>query len=295
MNNKITDYKIHTRTICANFNHPFTSPQIFEQLKIQPPIVHIVYKNQLKDNTGVSIKTTTTNNNNKRAFGNDHQVTIVFRIEDCNINMKVFESGSLQLTGCRKINAAHIACNVIAEKLNGIISNFRLCGVKIGFAINSEIDLVTFDNILQTNYNLISSFDPNSSEHGFHGIKTTLYWNNYKDGICRCEPNDEYDKCPCLSVSVVIFRTGSIGMMSNGYATDSIIDEIYRFFSHIIMKHYDDISIIYQADHLVENYNFAKLIYKNTQGHIVKIRSVILNDNASEHEHMELCDPGDNS
>lgn len=288
---EVTPFKFHTRTICANIHPQFTCSQIFYEVPIQNPIITITYGDKQKNADGII-------HLDSLVFGHGRVVTIVFLIDDCNINMKAFETtGSVQLTGCRKIEVARTACEIFAKALskNGTVSNFRLCGVKGGFSIGTEIDLVRLDHVLQGKYDLISSFDPNSSNHGFHGIKISLYWNEYRDGICHCEPNDEYDKCPCLHFTLTVFRTGSIGLMSST-ATDRDIDEVYRFFSHIIMEHHDDISTKNIADYLVNTYKFKKLIYRNRKDRIVKIRTIIiLNDNNVEHERSESCVPCGNS
>lgn len=265
---EITDYKIHTRTICAKLNSHLSSHDVFELLPVKTPIISVTCDGLRKDIEGEH-----RSDSKRKSFGHGKLCTIELVIESCHINMKYFETtGGLQLTGCKLMSAARSACDIVAEWIGSTVlwDTFRQCGVKIGFAIrNTELDLAKLDRILQVDYGLISVYDPNSSNHGFHGIKTTLYWNEFRDGVCRCTNQVEFDKCPCLRICVTTFRTGSVGMMS-GRATDEELNQVYKYYTDIIVENYADIRITNYTNFLLENFEFEKIVIRNPTDDTVK-------------------------
>ena len=62
----------------------------------------------------------------KRGFGHGNQCAIKMKILDCNLNMKVFEHGSLQITGARKVEAGTQGCEMVLAVLRDISKQTRL-------------------------------------------------------------------------------------------------------------------------------------------------------------------------
>lgn len=289
------------------------SKLLFWTLPITDPIQAICYGQirRKQDGTFETIKSLRRkkrrkyeHRNKSKSFGHGRQCTVEIHLSDCRINMKIFQTtGSIQMTGCKRTEIARQACDVVCHRLNRLIclttmwsqvtkqclpgakcpvlwnsasvtfSDFQLCGMKSGWNFNMVIDLSDLDRILQKEYGLQTNYDPNASKRGFHGIKVTLYWNDQKDGICRCMMSSNNRKCSCLRMFVTTFRTGSAGMMG-GAATDQDIDEIYRFYTRIIEENCNRIRVLNRTDELLSRFRFRKLLYCNRAGKIVRIRTI---------------------
>lgn len=274
-----------------------SSKLIFWTLPVIEPIIGVCYSNLRR----VVNNTIEIQNQKNKAFGHGYQCTVEMEIRDCNINLKIFQTtGSLQITGCKRTLIGLYACRVLVNRLNHLIRKingwvevsqaccpnqpcsrlwprssldfheFRLCGMKCRWSLNMDIDLSDLDNILRTKYNLISSYDPSAAKRGFHGIKATIYWNENKNGICYHHDSSD---CNCLKIFVTTFRTGSAGMMG-GAATDEQIYEIYRFYTRIIKENQRKIRVLNRKQELIQNFSFKKLVYCDTEGKPIRIRTL---------------------
>lgn len=192
---------------------------------VQEPFVAISYRNLRRDDrngTIIKAKPSKRTKKPKKSFGHGYQCTVEMKLQDCNINLKIFQNtGSLQLTGCKKTVAGQEACRILTEHLNHLnrkthlwrqvtqeflpdqscsippvlfetitpvmigFQNFHLCGLKAGWNFGMEIDLSDLAEILRDDYGLVCTYDRGASRRGFCGVKVTLFWNQDRNGQCN--------------------------------------------------------------------------------------------------------------
>jgi hypothetical protein len=220
------------------------------------------YKHTVKISCGMSNKHVTSfRAKEKGVFFNCF--ALVMRVLDPDddtfkeVNIKVFNTGKLQLPGIKKDSVMHIAL----RKLCGIVETY--------FERKGEPKAVSYDPALITNelvnsdfncgfnvrqrallpilknrYNIISMFDDCS----YPGIQSKFYYNesySVQDGVCRCakqctKKSNRQDPARCIVVSFMVFRTGSV-MIVGRCKTDKMLYEIYGFIRDLLERHYSEI------------------------------------------------------
>ncbi len=143
------------------------------------------------------------------------------------INVKVFNTGKLEIPGIREEAVLFKALNILIETLRPFNShqlcydkdNIKTVLINSNFSSNYYIDRNKFYTILKYKYRINVIFDSCS----YPGIQCKFYYNKNNienDGICNCT-----HKCSkkgtgkgdgeCKEISFMIFRTGSILIVGN--------------------------------------------------------------------------------
>ena len=216
------------------------------------------YKHECKVTFGLSNKDIMAYNiKEKGAFYNSF--TLVIRVNDTEedtykeVNVKVFNTGRLQIPGVKDDKTMMIALDMLTTIFSGITGKEitydkeKVCtelinsNFKCGFYINRVILL----DILNNKYGIISSFNACT----YPGIQSNFYYNSNKriqDGICSCakqcskKSHDNDEKC-CIEIAFKIFRTGSV-MILGKCKNDEMLREIYDYVKNILVVHYDEIN-----------------------------------------------------
>jgi len=184
----------------------------------------------------------------KSAFYNCFAVIIRIKYKDKfqEINVKLFNTGKLEIPGIQNIETLNIAVNIllkIIEDSSGIKFNYLKNKVETvlinsNFSCNFFIIRNKLYDILKFKYNIHSLFDPCS----YPGIQCKFFYNkeNIKNnGVCKCKNkctlNKKHKKInKCKIISFMIFRTGSILIVGN--CDEEIINIIYKFIINILKK-----------------------------------------------------------
>lgn len=184
----------------------------------------------------------------KSAFYNCFAVIIRIKYKNKfqEINVKLFNTGKLEIPGIQNIETLNIAVNIllkIIEDVSGIKFTYLKNKVETvlinsNFSCNFFIIRNKLYDILKFKYNIHSLFDPCS----YPGIQCKFFYNkeNVKNnGVCECKNkctlNKKHKKInKCKIISFMIFRTGSILIVGN--CDEKIINIIYKFIIQILKK-----------------------------------------------------------
>lgn len=184
----------------------------------------------------------------KSAFYNCFAVIIRIKYNNKfhEINIKLFNTGKLEIPGIQNIETLNIAIkilldiieNVSGKKYTYLKNKVETVLINSNFSCNFFIIRNNLYNILKFKYNIHSLFDPCS----YPGIQCKFYYNkdNIKNnGVCNCEKKCNLNKKKkklnkCKIISFMIFRTGSILIVGN--CDEDIIHIIYKFIVNLLKK-----------------------------------------------------------
>ena len=255
MNTIPSNLTIATMTISCHLGTLFKINNIYQYMLLDNDnIVAIKSKNGMRCIDNYKAKFKSTNQNSSKNFYN--QLTTVVRVSDEKfINIKLFKNGSIQMTGCKKLEDTNIVINKLINKLkerliavnsedqieitfvenpNLIeITRFKIDLINCGFGVNYLINREQLHNLL-SEFKITSRI---SSIHACVNIKYKIV----EDSIEHV-------------LSIFVFQTGSIIII--GKKAD-YIKEAYGFIvsflnknKHKIIKR--DISKMLSADEIKE-------------------------------------------
>ena len=246
---------IATMTISCHLGTLFKINNIYQYMLLDNDnIVAIKSKNGMRCIDNYKTKFKSPNQNSSKNFYN--QLTTVVRVSDEKfINIKLFKNGSIQMTGCKKLEDTNIVINKLINKLkerliaiNGEdqieitfvenpnlieVTRFKIDLINCGFGVNYLINREQLHNLL-SEFKITSRI---SSIHACVNIKYKIV----EDSIEHV-------------LSIFVFQTGSIIII--GKKAD-YIKEAYSFIvsflnknKHKIIKR--DISKMLSADEIKE-------------------------------------------
>lgn len=183
-----------------------------------------------------------------------NQITVVVRIthgdyEDINnekrINVKLFKNGSIQMSGCKRIEEVNTVINKLVYRLKEIkglrtedgecieyisfledadkinINSYKIDMINSNYRVNLMVDRSKFYKLLLKK-KIEASFEP--------CIRACVI-------IKYCPPVDNPDE---KSISIFIFQKGNI-IITGAKSRNQVISS-YNYLNDIIMEHADDIS-----------------------------------------------------
>lgn len=239
--------RISTMTATSKFNSQINLTNIYEYLNADENINYIEFGDQ---NKGISCKQKGCNK--KKKFFN--QITIEIKSGNNLHNLKLFNNGSISMTGIKsKINGIKTV-NLLYKKLISIkdkniydVENLELLYFKIvlinsDYHIGYEIVRNELHQLLVNDYKIFSSFEPCI----YPGVNSKFFWNkDYKDkpfkGKCYCNTfcngkgngNGEGD---CKKVTISAFQSGSI-IITGAQSIEQIVDS-FNFINQIFQTYY---------------------------------------------------------
>lgn len=197
----------------------------------------------------------------KRTF--DNQISFVYKLaENYYVNVKVFQNGSLHITGSRTVEDIKIPLEKLVKEIkdNNIkildnidnleYGNIQILMINTDFKIFKDVEHTsnfaikrrTLHTILINNYNIIARFDPAT----YPGVKIEYWWNNANN---TRDASAHYDirnvksksnvKDGIKKITIAVFESGSI--LITGAITIDQVDETYRFICDIIEKNKEQI------------------------------------------------------
>ena len=150
----------------------------------------------------------------------DNQLTIVLKVNNNNINMKLFKNGRVQMTGLKDINNGPIAIQFIINLIKNInnditniekneleYSNYKICLINSDFKFTSKLRRNKLFEFINTNTELVCSYEPCI----YPGVKIQFFYNDSMDGICRCQDgfcSNKSKNSQCVKITVAIFESG---------------------------------------------------------------------------------------
>lgn len=197
----------------------------------------------------------------KRTF--DNQISFVYKFaENYYVNVKVFQNGSLHITGSRTVEDIKIPLQKLVNEIkdNNIkilenidnleYGNIQILMINTDFKIfkdvehksNFAIKRRTLHTILINDYNMIARFDPST----YPGVKIEYWWNNannVRDASTHYDIRNVKSKANVKDgikkITIAVFESGSI--LITGAITIDQVDETYKFICDIIEKNKDQI------------------------------------------------------
>jgi len=178
-------------------------------------------------------------------------VRISYKGEFREINIKVFNTGKLEIPGIQNIEILNIALNVFLNIVNNIVEkpitylNDKIETVLINsnFSCNFYINRTKLYQILKYKYNIHSLYDPCS----YPGIQCKFFYNDKNDkitGLCHCEAKCSLNKKhkknnKCDIISFMIFRTGSVLVVGN--CSEETLNKVYVFIVDLLKNNCEEI------------------------------------------------------
>lgn len=178
-------------------------------------------------------------------------VRIFYKGEFREINIKVFNTGKLEIPGIQNIETLNIALNIFLNIVNKLVKtpinylNDKIETVLINsnFSCNFYINRTKLYQILKYKYNIHSLYDPCS----YPGIQCKFFYNkNYDEitGLCHCENKCSLNKKhkknnKCDIISFMIFRTGSILVVGN--CDEKTLNQVYLFIVKLLKDNCEEI------------------------------------------------------
>jgi len=182
----------------------------------------------------------------KKYFYNQITIHIFIDYKDQSkfINMKIFNNGSLQMTGIKSKEMGQIAIDKIKEKIIKInendiykksnleIINYYISMINSDFNVNYKINRDKLNRII-LDMGMYSSYEPCI----YPGVNIKYYYKNGKqNGICNCEGNCDGSgkKDFCKKITILAFNSGAV--MITGGKNIQHYEKIYTFILDLLIK-----------------------------------------------------------
>jgi len=190
----------------------------------------------------------------KKVFYN--QITILVVVGGDTNNIKLFNNGSISMTGVKSKETGQKAVRILYEKLKNThdekgmsvfdnmecdVEHFNVVLINSDYDIGYEIKRSELHQILVTQYKIFSSFEPCI----YPGVNSKYFWNtayleNEFKGKCYCttpcngKGNGNGDG-NCKKVTISAFQSGSV--IITGAKTFEQINAAYTFINKIFNTH----------------------------------------------------------
>ncbi len=164
-------------------------------------------------------------------------------------------------------------------KKNYYINNITTELINSDFNTNFNINLNKVSNILKNEYSIYNYYQPNNKYPGviikFYYNKDYLDTTKHKIGVCNCPINcAEKDKKTCTTISISVFRPGSI-IITAAKNTEQLI-YAYNFINKFLKDNLQD--VIYENDYDNSQQfeiNQTRKIYRKQQLYYINKKDII--------------------
>ena len=215
-----------------------------------PNASRIKYKDIRKINIGIANKDITSyRKKRKGAFYNC--IVLIMRLKNGEqykeVHIKLFNTGKLEIPGIQSDVFLYKALDKLITILQPFCNNV-LCYdpmkietvlINSNFSCDYFIDRNKLYNIIKYDYKIAAIYDPCS----YPGIQCKFYYNKnnaIQNGVCHCKGNCSKrggtgeGEGQCLSISFMVFRTGSILIV--GHCEEAIIKVVYNFLKALLIR-----------------------------------------------------------
>lgn len=285
--------RISTHTATCKINSNIDLILLAEKLELNKNIIYIEHGTNAK---GVNPKQISVKKmNKKKVFYN--QITIIIQPEiGFKNNVKLFNNGSISMTGLKNLNHGKQSVNLILDNIREIqkdkskdtlildnldckIVDYNIVLINSDFYIGYEIRRTELHKLLINNYNIFSSFEPCI----YPGVNSKFYWNeDYLDkeycGRCYCTEDCSgkgvgKGNGKCKTITIAAFQSGSI--IITGARNIDQINIAYNFINSIFNRHKDKLKKIKPA--FLEKEETQPIVQKEQKNIIYLKKSIIQN------------------
>lgn len=264
-NSNPSPIRVTTHVAYGNINASIDLKKLAEYLEINDSIKYVEFKNE----DGNIIKGTKKKNNKKNPskgrFWNQITVIVVPELGFKN-NIKIFNNGSISMTGVKKIENGKKSVQILIDYIKEIyntnptilknemdistleMSCFKIALINSDYNISYDINRSVLHKILINEYNVSSTFDACE----YPGVNIKMFWNknnvvgNSFTGKCPCNK-----KCigkgtgdgvgQCKKITIFVFQSGSI-MITGARCIEQIYSG-YHFINSIFEKYKDKLEV----------------------------------------------------
>ena len=285
-----TNLRISTRTATSKFNSVIDLKNIYDNLVIDEYIKYIEYGKE--DPKGESKKVfSDKKKKKKKVFFN--QITILVKLDYLYNNIKLFNNGSISMTGVKSevVGKKSIELlfsrllelnkiNKIFNKPEPMIEFYKIVLINSDYDIGYEIKRSELHQLLVHDYEIYSSYEPCI----YPGVNSKFFWNKqYKENIglykspgkCYCSTvcngkGSGDGNGQCKKVTISAFQSGSV-IITGANSLEQIID-CYDFISKIFKDHKD---YLYKENPLNIESNITKKQNAKSQIIYIKLSNII--------------------
>ena len=264
-NSKPSPIRVTTHVAYGDINASIDLKKLAEYIEINEDIKYVEFKNE----EGNIIKGTKKGANKKKPtkgrFWN--QITIIVVPEPgFKNNIKIFNNGSISMTGVKKIENGKKSVAILIDYIKEIykmhpdilkeamdidtlkMSSFKIALINSDYNISYDVNRSVLHKILTNEYNVSSTFDACE----YPGVNIKMFWN--KDNVVG---NSFTGKCPCnkkcigkgtgdgpgqcKKITIFVFQSGSI-MITGARCIEQIYSG-YHFINSIFEKYKDKLEV----------------------------------------------------
>lgn len=250
--------RISTMTATCNISSNVNLKIVSKYLPINDFIRYIEYANEITRGTKtkhISDKKAS----KKKLFYN--QITIIVNILGSYTNIKLFNNGSISMTGLKSMEGGINAIHSLIEELSNIqgeidgvilpglsnpscvLKDFDIVLINSDFYTGFEIKRSELHHLLVTDYKIFSSYEPCI----YPGVNSKFYWNkDYRDlphkGKCYCtvQCNGKgrgAGNGDCKKITIATFQSGSV--IITGARNMQQVEDAYKFINNIFDTHFE--------------------------------------------------------
>ena len=235
--------RISTMTGIVKLNHTFPLKKVYDLLQPCHDIKFIEFGENYKgdiDKKNLKKREKQT----KKYFYN--QITIHLWVEDSHvqkyINVKIFNNGSLQMTGINSKELGQVAIDKVIRQFNSMNSNdpfyssplqlieYYISMINSDFHVNFKINRDKLNQLI-LEMGMYSSYEPCI----YPGVNIKYYFKESKShGICDCEGicDGKGLKGNCKKITIVAFNSGAV--MITGGKDIRHYHQVYEFISKLL-------------------------------------------------------------
>ena len=260
--------RISTITATASVNYPVDLKKLFDDIPLEDGVVFVEYGRVKTERItrGVHPRMTEADDvptkkkhgcNTGRRF--DNQTTIVMRVQDSCVNLKVFGNGSVQMTGLKRIEDGPLAVNIVVKAIKAVSSasageiddkacvddmtmlecvDYRVRMINSDFRLGWPVRRDYAYVVMMREYGMRCFYEASA----YPGLKIEYYYNPSQDarGICKCEDRGLSVKCShCHKVTLVVVRSGSV--IITGASTIAHLDAAHAFILEVLNTHREEL------------------------------------------------------
>lgn len=267
------DLKISTITLTCSFNALFNTENIGKYLGLSADRIISIKYGDIRGEAPKSVRTNVAPTKTKKqgksrkvkctkAFYNQVTIVIKTKFTDSTVNVKLFQNGSLQMTGCKNFYSCTEALNILCSELRVVKAIFDpITKNKIipkPFATN--LQNVSLEKINDFKIRLINS----NFKTGFKIDRDELYKLLLKKDIyCTFEPdvhaaiNIKHNYKNTEKISIFVFESGAI-IITGAKHKDQLVDA-YKFINNVLYENYNKI-VLNNLDNIINRKEFQDLL-----------------------------------
>jgi TATA-box binding protein (TBP) (component of TFIID and TFIIIB) len=277
--------RISTRTATSKFNSVIDLKNLYDNLEIGEHIKYIEYGKETPKGESKKVFSTKKKERKKVFF---NQITILIKLDYLYNNIKLFNNGSISMTGVKSEVIGKRSIELLFTKLLDLnesvsifnkpepaIEYYKIVLINSDYDIGYEIKRSELHQLLVHDYDIYSSYEPCI----YPGVNSKYFWNKqYKEnkelykspGKCYCSnvcngKGSGNGEGQCKKVTISAFQSGSV-IITGANSVEQIID-CYEFISRIFKDHKDH---LYKDNPLNVESNITKK--QNAKKQIVYIK-----------------------